>query len=143
MTDYYILEPEVPGHFGDETVLDNSTHPPVVHSLSFEFDGWGGDQLVTAFPVYLVTETLAAELGRIGATGYKLAPVTVRTTRQFREFYGKKKLPPFRWFQVTGKQWHDDFFRGPTNRLTASKRVLDIVLATNPTDLDYEPAKRP
>jgi hypothetical protein len=143
MTDYYLLRPEVPGHFGDETVLDNSTHPPVVHSLTYEFDGWIGDQILTSYPVILVTESLASDFEKAGASGYHLAPVKVRTTRQFRELYGSKKLPPFRWLQITGTPWEDDLFPSSKQRLIVSKKILDIILATKPKVLEYALTEKP
>jgi hypothetical protein len=48
---FYELAPEVAGHWGPGTVMDASEHPPIAHSLHYEFDGWL-DELLESFPCY-------------------------------------------------------------------------------------------
>ena len=55
---FHTLEPEVAGGFGEQTILDNSTHPPDVKWLHYVLDGWLGDDILESFPCYIVTERL-------------------------------------------------------------------------------------
>src|SRR5262245_11876854 len=43
---YFLLDPEVAGHFGKNCVVDLSKRPPIVTGFHNEFDGWLGDDLL-------------------------------------------------------------------------------------------------
>lgn len=43
---FYSLEPEVAGSLGPGTVMDTAVHPPRVHKLHYESDGWSGDDIL-------------------------------------------------------------------------------------------------
>jgi hypothetical protein len=49
--------------------------PEVVTHLHYEFEGWLGDDLLTTFPEFIVTERLAAALEASKPTGLRLAGV--------------------------------------------------------------------
>ncbi len=57
-TKYFVLEPEVAGQLGEQTVMDRSTHPPTIEKLHFVFDGWLGDDIVATFPSFWVSKNL-------------------------------------------------------------------------------------
>jgi hypothetical protein len=43
---YFYVEPEVAGGLGERTVMDRSTHPPVVKRLHYQLEGWLGDAIL-------------------------------------------------------------------------------------------------
>jgi hypothetical protein len=68
---YFRLEPLVAGGLGPGTGLDASRHPPVVHTLVYEFEQRAPDDLVESFPVHLVlSEELAQALERTTLQGF-------------------------------------------------------------------------
>jgi hypothetical protein len=73
----YSLMPEVAGELGEQSVLDTTKHPPVVDRLHYEFAGWDGDDIVTSFPVTIVTDALANAILEHGLTGAKFDDVIV------------------------------------------------------------------
>jgi hypothetical protein len=124
---YYIVEPEVAGGFGERTVLDASMHPPRVSRLHYEFEGWLGDELLTAFPVYIVTERARRALEALGATGIELDTVEVSTSPTFEDMYPGRALPEFLWMKVRGAAGVDDFGMSADHRLVVSQRALDAL----------------
>jgi hypothetical protein len=105
---YYRLEPEVAGGLGERTRLDTSTHPPRVHHLHYEFEGWLGDALLATFPCFIVTARLGHNLLAASLSGFHLAPLEVSRSALFDELYPKRVLPAFEWLQVTGLAGQDD-----------------------------------
>jgi hypothetical protein len=140
MTKTYILEPEVPGGLGPRTQMDRSTHPPIVSVVHFVFDGWLGDQLVESFPCYLVAPSLAQALADAGITGIEFADAEIETSEQFEVMYPNRLLPDFKWLKVVGNPTDSDMFITSDNRLAASERTLDVILATGPKALEYRDA---
>ncbi len=81
----FLLDPEVPGEMGPDTVLDTSVHPPVVHHLSLVLmPGSAGDDLATTWPCYVVTERLASAIDASDLLGARWGDVDVRLDEQFR-----------------------------------------------------------
>ena len=146
MNKFFFIEPEVAGGLGEHTVMNQSTHPPKVSRLHYEFDGWSGDQLLTSFPCYIVTKELADKISHIGLTGFELGPVEVTTSTLFREIYPHRRLPPFSRLIITGRAGKDDFGIAANDwRLVVSKRALAIIKPLCPADLevsDYPDAHR-
>lgn len=141
MSKTYILEPEVPGGLGPRTQMDRTVHPPRVQALHFVFDGWLGDQLVESFPCYLVTPDLAESLSAAGVTGFDLAEAEVETSDQFKEMYPNRSIPPFKWLRVVGVAGESDIYITSDNRLAGSQKVVDAIMATRPTALEYREAR--
>src|SRR5215470_10137854 len=101
---YYYLEPEVAGGYGEDTVLDTSVRPERVERLHYEFQGWLGDDLLEAFPVFIISERLKNILQPLHATGYELDHVKVSKEPQFRELYpNAPPLPKFHWLKISGR----------------------------------------
>ena len=95
---YYFVEPEVPGGWGDDTVvLDNTVHPPIISKLHYEFDGWPEDVLITSFPVYLFQRQVKPELEAIRPTGVQFDKVRISKSEEFRHFFPHRKPPEFIW----------------------------------------------
>lgn len=139
MAEHFVVEPEVAGGLGERTVMDRSSHPPIVSRLHYQFEGWLGDQIVESFPCYLVTESLAAEIVRQGMTGVEFHDVEVTCSQEFYEVHGATALPKFVWLKVTGVAGVDDFGIAGDLRLTVSARVLKLIQATMPRGLDFAP----
>jgi hypothetical protein len=126
MAFFYIL-PEVAGELGPHTVLDTSTHPPIVSKLHYAFHGWLGDAFLTSFPCYIVTTAAADALRAAGASGIQFGEVEVSTDYEYEELYPNRPLPPFVWLQVSGKPGKDDFGMARNHYLVLSERALQIL----------------
>lgn len=125
---FYELAPEVAGHFGSDTVLDRSTHPPIVRSLHYVFDGWLGDELLTAFPCFIVTEHLRRLIENASATGCNFEPVQVSRSELFEELHADRKLPEFSRLVIHGLAQQDDFGTTATGgSLIVSDRLLQVM----------------
>ena len=124
---FYKLAPEVAGHFGPGTVLDRSTHPPIVHALHYEFDGWPADDLITATPCFIVTDRLKELIESATASGCGFGHVKVSTSEQFEELYPERKLPRFSWLLINGMAKRDDFGTTATGSLVVSERILQVI----------------
>jgi len=128
---YYFVEPEVPGGWGDNTiVLDHTVHPPIITKLEFEFDSLPEDVLMTSFPVYLLKRDAKPDLAAIRPTGVNFDKVRVTKSEEFRYFFPRHKLPEVVWLKIIGKAGHDDFGIAPAPdlRLVVSGRVMSLLM---------------
>jgi hypothetical protein len=124
---YYQLEPEVAGGIGEHSVIDRSSGKMVVCKLHYEFDGWGGDELLESTPCFIVSERLAHEIERAQLTGVSFDEVEVTTSDQFRMLYPNRQIPKFTWLKVEGEAGRDDFGIPPGLLLVVSKRAYDLL----------------
>jgi hypothetical protein len=124
---FFEIEPEVAGTWGENTDADVSVHPPRVRWLHYKFDGWLGDSILESFPCFIVTSAAAAELERNNLNGFRLAPVEISTSETYREIYGDKKLPSFKWLQVDGEAGTQDFGLNENNILVVSCLALELL----------------
>ena len=128
---FYKLDPEVAGHFGPDTFMDTSTHPPIVHSLHYEFDGWPADDLITAYPCFIVTKNMRQLIENAKASGCSFGRVTVSTSEQFKELeelHSSGTLPEFSWLIIDGIAKRDDFGTSATGgSLIVSERILHVM----------------
>lgn len=130
---FYELAPEVAGHLGPETVIDRSPHPPIVHAVQYEFDGWPVDDLIEAFPCFIMTDKMKTLIEGARASGCSFGPVKVTTSEQFEEleeledFQPPRELPPFSWLIVNGTARRDDFGISATGSLIVSERILQVL----------------
>lgn len=130
---YYEVVPEVPGDRGEKF---SPTH---VHLV---FVVWQGDELITAHPVFLASEALAANLQKIAGVSSKPAEISLSEDfLEWAEVAPARKLPTFRWLQIVGKAGRDHMGLTKEGALVVSQTVLDAILATNPTMLGYEEFK--
>ena len=128
MTAYHVVEPEVAGGWGKNTVFIHTPgKPTVVHKLHYQFDGWLGDELLESTPCYIVTERLAHEIKRAQLTGVGFDEVEVTTSDQFRELYPNRQLPKFIWLKIEGKPGKDDFGIARGLRFVVSDRALELL----------------
>lgn len=122
----YLLEPEVAGGWGGETIADTSVHPPIVHQLEYLFDGWLGDELLESFPCFVVTKRLAQLIAEAHLTGYHLAELKVGKSQAFLDVHSQVQLPEFVWLQVLGTK-EDDFSLDREYRLVVSSHALEVL----------------
>jgi hypothetical protein len=137
---YFLLEPEVAGDFGDDTELDTSVTPPVVTRLQYRFQDWLGDEILECTPAFIVTEHLGGLIRDAGLTGYRFAEVDVIVDEQAEELAGEAiDLPKFHWLQLTGKPQVDDFGASDNGSLIASERALEVLRQGVLGNCDIEP----
>jgi len=124
---YYILEPEVAGGIGKNTLLDRSVHPPVPIKFNYEFLGWLGDSLLETVASFIVTTSLKEKIEAIEATGIAFGEVEITKAGEFEDFHPNKELPEFVWLQVKGVAGQNDFGLSSKHRLVVSQRALDVL----------------
>lgn len=135
---YFVVAPEVSGGLGPSTQMDTGTHPPIIRSLEYRFDGWLGDEILEAFPCFIVTESLAATFLETGFTGFEVGEVSVTTSDQFEDSLPGVQLPKFVWLEVVGSAGSDDFGIGPDYRLVVSEAAFRCIAKTSPRGLEVE-----
>ncbi|MER8662432.1 hypothetical protein NKH34_14960 [Mesorhizobium sp. M1148] len=123
---YFDIRPDVAGGLGNHTVLDTDVHPPVVHNLHYEVEGWFGDALVTTFPCFLVTDEAKEALLKMGISGADFSDAEVTESEEFHELQPGQELPHFVWLKVDGQAGRDDFGIASNYDLVISERVLDL-----------------
>ncbi|HHF3152705.1 TPA: hypothetical protein ACVOZG_004675 [Vibrio diabolicus] len=123
----YLIEPEVPGSLGENTLANFDLHPPIIEKLHLQFDGWLGDDLLTSFPCFLVTERLATALSSSQLSGYNLEVAEISTSDVFEELYPECTLPRFSWLQVSGTIGKDDFSVTNDGLLLVSERAMVLL----------------
>ncbi|MGJ7548647.1 hypothetical protein [Pseudomonas alloputida] len=124
---YYYVEPEVAGGLGEGTVMDTSEHPPVIQSLTYEFDGWLGDHLLESFPCFIVTETVEDAIKELGLTGCSFDAVDIKKSEAFEDSYPDRALPHFSWLKIHGIAGMTDFGLTDDYRLVVSNAVIDLL----------------
>lgn len=132
------IDPEVAGSLGDDTIMDTSTHPPIVLKLHYEFSGWLGNDLLESFPCFIVTDKLGQALLRSSLTGFSLDSAKTTTNEQFRELYPQRVLPLFYWLKVVGQAGKDDFGISTDLRLVISEKAFQTISAFNIDAADIE-----
>jgi len=127
MDRFFLLEPEVAGGWGDDTVADTSVRPPAVSYLHYEFQGWLGDELLESFPCYLVTEALGTTISQAGLSGFSLSSVKVTCSSEFAELQPDAKLPAFQWLRISGAAGQSDLGLSSDHLLVVSERALQAI----------------
>lgn len=121
---YYKLHPEVAGGWGENIVVDRSVHPPLVDKLHYEFDGWPEDELISSFPIFIITEGLKDRLLAIFPTGCLFDDVETSKSEQYLELHPGMDLPSFVWLKVIGTAGEHDFGIAKDLRLVVSEKAL-------------------
>lgn len=125
---FYKLNPEVAGQLGDRTIADFSTHPPVVRKLHYELDDWLGDDLITSFPCFVLTDRLARALAATGTAGWELDEVEISRSQIFEQIHPDEvELPGFQWLKVSGTAGADDVGMSKDHLLVVSDRVFGVM----------------
>lgn len=136
---YFVLEPEVAGELGPNTVMDTSVHPPLVSRLHYEVTGWLGDDLLETFPCFVVTDRLAKALATSGLQAFELRDLELSITPEAQEFNGDREWPGFRWLVVTGRAGVDDLGVTPKAQLVVSDKALELLRSFSMDNCDVAP----
>jgi hypothetical protein len=124
---YFVVQPEVAGGLGTNTVIDRSVHPPAVSKLHHHFEGWLGDGLLKSFPCFIATDGVRNTLVALKATGVEFDDVEITTSEQFQDVQPDCQLPEFVWLRITGKPGRDDLGVNSDARLVVSERVMNAL----------------
>lgn len=138
MPRYFVIEPEVAGELGPDTVMDTSVHPPKVSELHYDFKGWLGDDLLESFPSFVVTGRCKVALEKAGFSGFTFAPAKVTASDIFLELYPGQSLPDFHWLKVNGVAGKDDVGLASDHRLVVSEEVLRLLRSMRLEHCDVE-----
>jgi hypothetical protein len=124
---FRILQPEVAGSLGEQSVLDYSSRPPAVVKLDYEFQAWLGDDLVEEAGNFIVTARLKAALEEFGATGCSFDNVVISKAEGFDELHPNVELPQWFWMKVHGTAGVDDAGLTEDRSLVVNERFLDFL----------------
>ncbi len=124
---YYLIEAEVAGGFGHDSIIDRTSGRMVVKKLHYQCDGWLGDELLETVADFIVTERLARELEREQLTGIKFDEVKVTTSEEFADVCGDLPLPRFVWLKAEGQAGRDDFGLSEDLVLVVSERAYEVL----------------
>lgn len=104
----YLLEPEVAGDFGGNTIVENFNlvrqkgERPKIKHLHYNFTGWLGDELLECTPCFIVTDTLAKSIKESTLTGYDFENIEISADDEFKEMHPDISLPRFMRFIPKG-----------------------------------------
>ena len=150
--DLYMLEPEVAGEIGENTVYDNfddvryKGNKPEISKLHFIFSGWLGDDIVESTPCFIVTDRLKIEIEKSGLTGCEFQDVEISLSDEFIEMYPDRDLPQFKRLIPKGSvvvdgetytTWTgEDINFSDKSYLVVSEMVLNILKQFNVDNCD-------
>jgi hypothetical protein len=139
MAEFYIVRPEVAGGLGERT---ECFHRPdgefVVTRLHYEFHGWLGDELLEAFPCFIVTRRIAERFGAAGLSGFAIGEAEITASKEFEELHPGRGIPSFVWLKVLAHPRTADLGVTRDKRLVVSKRALDLLRTGQLTDAEVE-----
>jgi hypothetical protein len=125
---YYAIEPEVAGGWGDHTDFTRTPGKGTeVHRLHFEFEGWLGDELLESGGCFIVTDRLAREIQHAHLTGVSFDHVEVTTSDVFEQLQPNCQLPKFEWLKIEGRPGRDDFGISSGPGVVVSERALNLL----------------
>jgi len=136
---HFIIDPEVAGGLGEGSELDVSVHPPIVHRLHIQVEGWQGDDLVQTFPCYLVTDRLMKLLVTLDPSGVGFTDAVTTASAELLEREPPQQLPKLLWLRVSGRAGVDDFGLTSDGSLVVSGRVLDAMKSLQLRHCDAKP----
>jgi hypothetical protein len=117
---FFVVEPEASGR--------PSGMPGAGEGPSCVFDTWLGDDVVSAYPLLLVTPDVKEALLELShPTGFSL--VRARATRSafFEGHSPDRQLPTFWSVEAHGRPGVDDLGMGPDGSFVASSRVVEAM----------------
>lgn len=148
----YMLEPEVAGELGENTIYDNYDDvryrgaKPEISKLHFIFSGWLGDDIIESTPCFIVTEQLKTEIEKSMLRGYEFQDVEISLSDEFIEIYPDRDIPQFKRLIPKGSvvvegetysTWSgEDFNFSDKSYLVVSQRALNILKEFNMDNCD-------
>ncbi|WP_165824445.1 hypothetical protein [Tsukamurella pulmonis] len=129
----YSFHAEVAGGWGEDTAVDATVHPPIVEYLDYEVQGWLGDDLITSFPVHLVSPRLLEAMQRAGLRGFSEQPsskYTISIDEQLLLLEGEdvknSYVLEFKWISV-GEGLDPDLFLTEGFLLGLSDKAWQVI----------------
>lgn len=131
---YYELEPEVAGGIGKMSeLLYKDGMIDRVKFLHYEFYGWLGDELLTTYPCFIVTESLMDDIIFSGLKGVEFKNIRMSFSEEFDSAYEKTTIPPF--MEIKCKfvceenidKLTCDFYRTKYDELIVSEKALNVL----------------
>lgn len=120
------IEPLVLGELVGDTVVDLPNRAAT--DVTFAFDFYRGADLVTSYPVHLVRGAVKDAIEVAGMTGLDFVPTTVTKGDSYDSFTPEVPLPTDWWeAMIVGRAGSDDAWWGPTNLLTVTPRLRDLL----------------
>ena len=104
----YLLEPEVAGELGENTVINNFNsvrlkgEQPEIKHLHYHITGWLEDDILECTPGFIISEKLATDIKKSNINGYIIDDVDISASDEFYEMYPNRKLPKFYRLIPTG-----------------------------------------
>lgn len=123
---FCVLEPEFAGPLGPRTVVNQSVHPPEVSSLHIEFDmeAWRGDDLLEAYPCFLVTENLRRVIAKFAKGRFEFDSLRQTRLGPPRKLQPFQPLPQLWWLKVTGQAGRDEIGLAENHCLVVDEQVV-------------------
>lgn len=136
--DMFRLEPEVAGEIGENSKIKyEGGMLSEVEFLHYEFAGWLGDELLTSYPCFIVSENIVDDILKSNLKGYRFEDIEISTSDEFKEMYPNRTIPNFKRLIPLGKvivsdekivQFSDDDFCLEDNvELVVSYKALEIL----------------
>jgi hypothetical protein len=125
------IEPEVAGGLGEDTILDTSVYPPIIHRFHHEFQGWLFNDIIEAFPCFIVTEKLKKAISEARLSGAYFDDVKISAGHEFKQFNPQTVLPEFTWMKIIGKAGEDDFGISDNHLLIISEKAYELLSLFN------------
>jgi hypothetical protein len=128
MPSFHVVEPEVAGYLGPESVIDWRTRPPTVTAVEYTFEGWLGDQILESYPVFVATRGLVDILQARSLSGYVARAAKASWSEQARLLRDNLPEVDLRWLDIVGAEKVDDFGLDSQARLVVSDRALEALV---------------
>ncbi|MPQ44436.1 hypothetical protein [Clostridium tarantellae] len=148
----YMLEPEVAGEIGENTIYDNfddvryKNFKPKISKLHFIFSGWLGDDILESTPCFIITDKLKIQIEKSNLIGYEFQDIEISLSDEFIEMYPNIEMPQFKRLIPKGSviindktytKWTgEDFSLSDKSYLVVSERVLNIINEFNIDNCD-------
>lgn len=126
MNKRFLLEPEVAGQLGSNTIINTKNGITIIEKLHYEFDGWLGDDILESTPCFICTDKLLKILEKSTLSGYEVDSCEVSKSTLFEDIYPKRELPAFYWIKITGSET-DDFSLSKNGSLVVSEKSLSVL----------------
>ena len=96
--------------------------------VEYVLDYPNADDLIQSFPVYLVTEDMAARLLGAGLSGFEIDEVEVRPSPEYTAAYGRAPHAKYKWLRLDGAE-SADCWLDETYLLCVSQRMMEVLEA--------------
>ena len=131
---YYLLKPEVAGELGEQSkiVYEGGRIKDVLH-LEYFFVAWFGNELLTAHPCFIVTDSLQRDIISNNLKGARFREITMTFSEDFFNAHTGTEFPYFieliceNSYEEDNNYLQNDFYYNKYKELIVSKKALDII----------------